>query len=62
MGTRTPDSIVLAVPPAACDALYKELKGEARQLGITLHRIGDALAPRRAHAAVIDGERVGAGL
>ena len=32
------------------------------ELGITLHRIGDALAPRRAHAAVIDGERIGASL
>jgi mycofactocin system FadH/OYE family oxidoreductase 2 len=62
MGTRTPDAIVLAVPPAACDALYKELKTQAQQLGITLHRIGDALAPRRAHAAVIDGERIGAAL
>jgi NAD(P)-binding Rossmann-like domain len=62
MGTRTPDAIVLAVPPAACDALYKELKAQTHQLGIKLHRIGDALAPRRAHAAVIDGERIGAAL
>jgi hypothetical protein len=51
---------VLAVPPAAADGLYKELKARATELGITLHRIGDALAPRRAHAAVIDGERIGA--
>ena len=27
-----------------------------------VHRVGDCLAPRRAHAAVIEGERVGAAL
>ena len=62
MASRQADWIVLAVPPAPADALYRELKAEATQLGIKLHRIGDALAPRRAHAAVIDGERVGAAL
>ena len=62
MASRQADWIVLAVPPAPADALYRELKAEAMQLGIKLHRIGDALAPRRAHAAVIDGERVGAAL
>jgi mycofactocin system FadH/OYE family oxidoreductase 2 len=62
MGSKTADWIVLAVPPTAADGLYKELKAQAKDLGITLHRIGDALAPRRAHAAVIDGERIGATL
>ena len=27
--------------------------------GVTVSRVGDAVAPRRAHAAVIDGERIG---
>ena len=66
MSARTADWLVLAVPPAPADALYRELKElrERPAAGATfaLHRIGDALAPRRAHAAVIDGERVGAGL
>ena len=30
--------------------------------GVEVERVGDAVAPRRAHAAVIDGERVGAAL
>ncbi len=66
MSQRTADWIVLAVPPASSDALYRELKGESGAAipahRFELHRIGDALAPRRAQAAVIDGERVGAGL
>lgn len=37
------------------DGLYRELAGT----GMELHRIGDALAPRRAHAAVIEGQRIG---
>lgn len=49
------DSVVLAVPRRADDALYKALKGRVKEL----HRIGDAVAPRRAHAAIIEGERVG---
>jgi 2,4-dienoyl-CoA reductase (NADPH2) len=40
--TRTPDWVVLAVPPAPLDGLFHELK--------------------RAHAAVIDGERVGSAI
>jgi hypothetical protein len=62
MSGRRADWIVLAVPPAPADGLYRELKAVSGQLGIKVHRIGDALAPRRAHAAVIDGERVGAAL
>ncbi len=62
MASRRADWIVLAVPPAPVDGLYRELKAVSRELGIKVHRIGDALAPRRAHAAVIDGERVGAAL
>jgi 2,4-dienoyl-CoA reductase (NADPH2) len=58
MVTREPDWIVLAVPAEPDDALYVEL----REVGIEVQRVGDAVAPRRAHAAVIDGERVGAAL
>ncbi len=58
MLTREPDWIVLAVPSSPLDSLYHELRGA----GVTCERVGDALAPRRAHAAVIDGERVGAAL
>jgi 2,4-dienoyl-CoA reductase (NADPH2) len=62
MSARRADWIVLAVPPSPVDGLYRELKAVAGPLGIKVHRIGDALAPRRAHAAVVDGERVGAAL
>jgi 2,4-dienoyl-CoA reductase (NADPH2) len=51
-------STVLAVPPEPVDELYFALR--ARE--VPVHRVGDAVAPRRAHAAVIDGERVGAAL
>ncbi len=54
--TRTPDWVVLAVPPNPVEWLYQELKGA----GVRVERVGDCVAPRRAHAAVIDGERVGA--
>jgi 2,4-dienoyl-CoA reductase (NADPH2) len=50
------DWVVLAVPPKPVDALYFELAGVA---GLEVHRIGDCVAPRRAHAAVIEGDRVG---
>ena len=56
--TRTPDWVVLAVPSNPADELYHQLKGA----GVAVERVGDAVAPRRAHAAVIDGERVGAGI
>ena len=52
---RDVDWIVLAVPQAPNDALYFELK----EHGVEVHRIGDAVAPRRAHAAVVEGYRVG---
>jgi NADPH-dependent 2,4-dienoyl-CoA reductase/sulfur reductase-like enzyme len=56
MVTRTPDWVVLAVPATPADALYHDLRAAA----VEVERVGDAVAPRRAHAAVIDGERVGA--
>lgn len=49
------DTVVLAVPRRVNDGLFKALKGQVK----LLHRIGDALAPRRAHAAIIEGERAG---
>jgi len=52
------DTIVLAVQRRADAGLYFALKGRVPEL----HRIGDALAPRRAHAAIIEGERVGRAL
>jgi mycofactocin system FadH/OYE family oxidoreductase 2 len=58
MVTREPDWIVLAVPADPADALYFELAAR----GLEVQRVGDAVAPRRAHAAVIDGERVGAAI
>ncbi|MBI4934481.1 MAG: mycofactocin system FadH/OYE family oxidoreductase 2 [Actinobacteria bacterium] len=54
--TRRPDWVVLAVPPNPVEWLYHDLKAA----GVSVERVGDCLAPRRAHAAVIDGERVGA--
>jgi 2,4-dienoyl-CoA reductase (NADPH2) len=65
-GQRLVDWVVLAVQQAPADALYFELKELAREATERagyrpeVHRIGDCLAPRRAHAAVIDGDRVGA--
>ena len=54
--SREPDWLVLALPADPVDELYFELKG----LGVDVYRAGDAVAPRRAHSAVIEGERVGA--
>ncbi|MEY2435166.1 MAG: hypothetical protein QOF97_2 [Acidimicrobiaceae bacterium] len=53
------DWVVLAVPQQPIEWLYHELAGIA---DLEVHRIGDCVAPRRAHAAVIEGERVGASL
>jgi mycofactocin system FadH/OYE family oxidoreductase 2 len=56
--TRSPDWVVLAVPAAPVDWLYRDLKAA----GVSVQRVGDCVAPRRAHAAVIDGDRAGAGV
>ncbi|HEX6239023.1 MAG TPA: mycofactocin system FadH/OYE family oxidoreductase 2 [Acidimicrobiales bacterium] len=53
------DWVVLAVPPSPVDGLYHELSGRD---DLVVHRAGDCIAPRRAHAAVIEGERIGASL
>jgi mycofactocin system FadH/OYE family oxidoreductase 2 len=54
--TRTPDWVVLAVPGTPVDGLYHELRAAGR----SVTRVGDCVAPRRAHAAVVEGERAGA--
>ncbi|MET0323847.1 MAG: mycofactocin system FadH/OYE family oxidoreductase 2 [Ilumatobacteraceae bacterium] len=53
---RTPDWVVLAVPAAPDEQLYLDLKAS----GLRVERVGDCVAPRRAHAAVVEGERAGA--
>lgn len=49
------DTIVLAIHRRANCRLYTGLKGRVPEL----HRIGDCVAPRRAHAAIIEGEKAG---
>jgi 2,4-dienoyl-CoA reductase (NADPH2) len=53
---RRPDWIVLAVPQRPVEWLYFDLKAA----GVSVERVGDCVAPRRAHSAVIEGERAGA--
>ena len=48
------DWVVCATHQLPEDGLWTQLQGAA----FALHRIGDCLAPRRAHAAVIEGHRV----
>jgi mycofactocin system FadH/OYE family oxidoreductase 2 len=55
---RKADWIVLAVPNRPDEGLYFSLK----EAGFKIHRIGDCVAPRRAHAAVIEGHRVAVAL
>ena len=54
--TRTPDWVVLAVPANPVEWLYHDLK----DAGWSVERVGDCVAPRRAHSAIVEGERVGA--
>jgi mycofactocin system FadH/OYE family oxidoreductase 2 len=51
------DAVVVAGPQLPDDALYRALK--ARGGRFELYRAGDCIAPRRAHAAVVDGHRIG---
>jgi 2,4-dienoyl-CoA reductase (NADPH2) len=50
------DWVACAVPAQPEDGLWRALAGS----GLEVHRVGDCRAPRRAHAAVIEGERAGA--
>ncbi|WP_214368860.1 mycofactocin system FadH/OYE family oxidoreductase 2 [Pseudonocardia sp. H11422] len=54
----TYDWVVCAVPQAPEDGLWHALRG----CGIPVHRAGDCVAPRRAHAAVVEGHRVAVSL
>ena len=53
--TREPDWIVLAVNANPVEWLYHDLHAA----GVSVERVGDCVAPRRAHSAVIEGERAG---
>ena len=55
---RDADWVVLAVPQEPLEELYFALADS----GLEVHRAGDCVAPRRAHAAVIEGQRVGTAL
>jgi 2,4-dienoyl-CoA reductase (NADPH2) len=52
------DWVVCAVHQAPEDGLWQELKGAS----FAVHRVGDCITPRRAHAAVVEGERVAVAL
>jgi pyruvate/2-oxoglutarate dehydrogenase complex dihydrolipoamide dehydrogenase (E3) component len=52
------DWTACAIPAEPDDTLWRALSAAPFEV----HRVGDCLAPRRAHAAVIEGERVGAAL
>jgi mycofactocin system FadH/OYE family oxidoreductase 2 len=54
--TRIVDWLVLAVPANPVEWLYHDLVAA----GVSVERVGDCVAPRRAHAAVVEGERAGA--
>ena len=56
--TRTVDWVVCAVQQRADDALWHALKDAP----FRVERVGDCLAPRRAHAAVVEGHRVAVSL
>jgi 2,4-dienoyl-CoA reductase (NADPH2) len=55
---RSCDWVVCAVHQQPDDDLWRALKDEP----FPVHRIGDCLAPRRAHAAVVEGHRVAVAL
>jgi 2,4-dienoyl-CoA reductase (NADPH2) len=52
--------VVVAGHQQADDELWQALLSS--QQPVPVHRIGDCLAPRRAHAAVIEGQRVAVAL
>ncbi|MGY1590700.1 mycofactocin system FadH/OYE family oxidoreductase 2 [Geodermatophilus sp. SYSU D00708] len=55
---RAVDWVVVATHARADDELWRALRGS----GLEVHRAGDCLAPRRASAATLDGDRVGASI
>ena len=58
--TRSPDWVVLAVPPTPSDGsvLRPQAPPAANGAPYLVERVGDCLAPRRAHSAVIEGRRI----
>jgi 2,4-dienoyl-CoA reductase-like NADH-dependent reductase (Old Yellow Enzyme family)/thioredoxin reductase len=48
------DTLVLSMGSRSTDALYRALKGKVS----TLHAIGDCVAPRGVHQAILEGTRV----
>ena len=56
--SRPADWIVLSMQAAPAAQLYFD----CLDAGIPVARVGDAVTPRRAHSAVIDGQRVGSAL
>ncbi len=57
--SREVDAVVLAIPGVPRD---DGLAAACAERDVEVHVVGDARAPRRAHAAVLDGDRVGAAL
>jgi mycofactocin system FadH/OYE family oxidoreductase 2 len=53
--TRSCDWVVVATHQQPVDELWRRLRDDP---ALEVHRIGDAVAPRRAHSAVIEGHRV----
>jgi mycofactocin system FadH/OYE family oxidoreductase 2 len=56
------DWVACAVPARPEDTLWQALAAAGSRLPFEVRRVGDCRAPRRAHAAVIEGERAGAAL
>jgi 2,4-dienoyl-CoA reductase-like NADH-dependent reductase (Old Yellow Enzyme family)/thioredoxin reductase len=57
------DWVACAVPPRPADEMWHALHGaRPGSAPFEVRRVGDCLAPRRAHAAVLEGERAGAAL
>jgi 2,4-dienoyl-CoA reductase (NADPH2) len=49
------DTVVLAMGSRSTDALYRALKGRVPEL----HAVGDCVAPRGVHQAILDGTQAG---
>jgi 2,4-dienoyl-CoA reductase (NADPH2) len=59
--TRAVDWVVCAVHQRAEDGLYRALRATG-ETPFSLQRVGDCLSPRRAHAAVVEGQRAAVAL
>jgi hypothetical protein len=55
---RNPDWVVLSTHPHPVEWLYHDLAAA----GWSVERVGDCVAPRRAHSAIVEGERAGAAI